>query len=294
VGDATAGEVIPASVIALAARRDAALGTLEAATLRVEALSGVLVTHRDDAHGGFGLAQIEGDRAVMRAFTYPPDARTEAEIIQALAAAVQSRKLLERGWLRIERVLRPETRGLAADVTAAYEQAGFSFFYVEHEVHRDLAALPDTPAPAGVRLVPWTAERDAEIRLAYNDAFRDRGFAGFDEDDWAGATFSKQAGFRADLSFLAVAGDTLTGFVLCEDGDEPGVGWIDTVGVRPAQRAHGIGSALILRALEAMRDAGLATAGLRVNEDNARARRVYDRLGFRPLKKHVVYRKQIG
>jgi mycothiol synthase len=282
----------------LVERSDTALGAMEARAVVEVRPAGVLLTHADNDGvklSGFGLAHINDDRAVLRAFVHPWDARREREIIGALMTAMETKRLFEHGWLRIERVLRPDTQALPRDMTAMYEGLGFALFYVEHEMHRDLRERPpEEPLPPGIEIVPWTRERDAAIRETYNDAFRDRGFAGFDEDDWAGATFSAQDGFRADLSFLALEDEMLAGFCLCEDADHPNTGWIDTVGVRPAYRGRGVASALIARSMAAMRAGGLEHVALRVNEDSERARRLYERLGFATAKKHVVYRKKIG
>ena len=281
----------------LVERCDAAMGTLEAPAIAAVPPGRLLTQAADDASGrlcDFGMAQINDERAVLRVFVHPPEARREGEIINALMRALQTKRLFERGWLRIERVLRPETVALPAETVAAYRHLGFKYFYTEHEMHRSLREPPpEAPASAGIEIVPWTRERDADIRDAYNDAFRDRGFGGFDEDDWASATFSAQDGFRPDLSFLALDGDALAGFCLCEDAGDPKTGWIDTVGVSPSHRRRGVASALTVRAMTMMRNVGLATAALRVNEDNERARLVYERLEFSTAKKHVVYRKQM-
>ena len=45
--------------------------------------------------------------------------------------------------------------------------------------------------------------------------------------------------------------------------------------------------------MRAYRDAGMARVALRVNDDNDRARRVYERLGFVPARKHVVYERRL-
>jgi mycothiol synthase len=282
----------------LVERSDAALGAMEVPAVVAVPSAGVLLTHADNngvGLSGFGLAHINDDRAVLRAFVHPWDARREREIIGALTAAMEAKRLFEHGWLRIERVLRPETRALPRDMTAMYESIGFEFFYVEYEMHRDLRERPpEEPLPPGIEIMPWTRERDAAVRETYNDAFRDRGFAGFDEDDWSGATFSAQDGFRADLSLLALEDEMLAGFCLCESTDDPNTGWIDTVGVRPPYRGRGVASALMARSMAAMRAGGLEHVALRVNKDNARARRLYDGLGFVTVKKHVVYRKRVG
>lgn len=63
--------------------------------------------------------------------------------------------------------------------------------------------------------------------------------------------------------------------------DRTRAGAIQNLGVVPEYRDHGIGSALLLRALEGFREAGLERAFLEVTAQNEGAIRLYRRLGFR-------------
>jgi hypothetical protein len=63
--------------------------------------------------------------------------------------------------------------------------------------------------------------------------------------------------------------------------DRAGTGVIQNLGVAPAQRGRGLGSALLLKAMHGFRNVGLAKAALEVTAQNESAIRLYRRLGFR-------------
>jgi GNAT superfamily N-acetyltransferase len=60
--------------------------------------------------------------------------------------------------------------------------------------------------------------------------------------------------------------------------------FIDEIWVAPERRGQGIGTAVIEHAMSAMRERGAVAFELEVTPDNARARKLYERLGFRPLR----------
>lgn len=223
-----------------------------------------------------------GGRVVMRVFY------RNAEAARELVAAMMERAPSGRS-LRIERVLRAETAALPAETIALYEGLGFEFFYVEHEMARELAALPERPPIAGLTIERWAAAHDGPLRDTYNDAFSTRGFRGYGEDEWRAERFSAQDDFMPEASFVAIAGDQIVGFTMCLRAEDEG--WIDSAGVRPAWRGQGIADALLVRSMEAMRVAGMKRVVLRVNENNARAIAVYRRMGFEVQRKHVVWVK---
>jgi mycothiol synthase len=66
--------------------------------------------------------------------------------------------------------------------------------------------------------------------------------------------------------------------------ERSGLGAIQNVGVTPAHRGHGLGSALLLQALHGFRRAGLGRTYLEVTAQNDGAVRLYRRLGFRRRK----------
>jgi ribosomal protein S18 acetylase RimI-like enzyme len=63
--------------------------------------------------------------------------------------------------------------------------------------------------------------------------------------------------------------------------ERSGNGSIQNLGVAPAHRGRGLGSALLLQAVNGFRRARLPGAVLEVTADNATAVRIYRRLGFR-------------
>src|SRR5207248_4638326 len=77
-----------------------------------------------------------------------------------------------------------------------------------------------------------------------------------------------------------------TGFCGTVQGlrERGGVGAIQNLGITPALRGHGLGTALLLQALHGFRRAGLTRALLEVTAQNEGAIRLYRRLGFRRCK----------
>ena len=66
--------------------------------------------------------------------------------------------------------------------------------------------------------------------------------------------------------------------------DRGPIGAIQNVGVTPEWRGHGLGRALVAKALEGFRSAGLTRAYLEVTAENGSAVRLYRSVGFRRSK----------
>ncbi len=77
---------------------------------------------------------------------------------------------------------------------------------------------------------------------------------------------------------------------LAAAGAKPSVGEVYVVGVDPAEQGSGLGRALTLAGLNHLRDLGLETAILYVDEDNTAAIRMYETLGFTRARTDVMYR----
>jgi len=95
--------------------------------------------------------------------------------------------------------------------------------------------------------------------------------------------------------FLAERDGQLAGFHWTKvhtDGGEHGepIGEVYVVGVDPAHQGGGLGRALTLTGLAHLRDAGLASVMLYVDEDNIAAVRMYRALGFTRWSADVMYR----
>ena len=107
---------------------------------------------------------------------------------------------------------------------------------------------------------------------------------------------------RRDIGLWVVAwqGDEIVGQVLNridhEANAELGMkrGWVNSVGVRRAWRRQGVARALVAESLRVLRDAGMTSAGLGVDAENANgALGVYEATGFRVVRTERVYRKPI-
>lgn len=66
------------------------------------------------------------------------------------------------------------------------------------------------------------------------------------------------------------------------DADEPLVTWLESMWVAPDARLTGVGRALVGAVVDWARAAGAASLRLDVADDNWRAVRFYERLGFEP------------
>ena len=175
-------------------------------------------------------------------------------------------------------------------------RAGFTAERWYADMERPLTRLPEVPAVPDVDLVPFTWDRDEEVRRAHNTAFTDHhGSAERDETAWR-AWFTGQRAFRPDLSVLALVGGAVAGYVLTYvyDADTRATGvqqaHLGQLGVLRPVRGRGIASAAIVAALRAGAAAGCDTAGLQVDTENPTgAFGLYQRLGFRPVRTRVQW-----
>ncbi|MFY1674897.1 mycothiol synthase [Plantactinospora sp. WMMB334] len=202
----------------------------------------------------------------------------------------------------------PSAAALAVDL-------GFRRARMLWQLRRPLGpTLPETPLPAGVRLRAFRPGLDDEAWLAVNG----RAFASHPEQGrWSLADLRLRlaepwfdpAGF---LLAVEESGDRLLGFhwtKLHGDGEphgeggppgergahgEPGphrIGEVYVLGVDPSAHRGGLGRALTVAGLAYLRDRGVARVMLYVDESNASAVALYERLGFAHWAAHVHYRR---
>ena len=157
---------------------------------------------------------------------------------------------------------------------------------------------PPAPAalPAGIELRPYRDD-DLEVLLAaLNEAFADDPF-------WQEATPSSlrefylaERGFDPSLWLLAWDGPELAGFALDypEHGSDTGLGWVHTLGVRPAWRRRGLGEALLRASFAELYARGLRRVGLGVDAQNPTgALRLYERAGMRQVRRSDTWEKDL-
>jgi len=186
-----------------------------------------------------------------------------------------------------------------ADAVALHEAHGFrpARWYVD--MRRDLREpLPPLPDAGGVLIRPYEPAWGERVRLAHNEAFADHwGSEPQTPEVWS-RDFVGDPFFRADLSFVALAGDEVAAYsvnyVAETDWEATGVreGWIGQLGVRRPWRKRGLATALLVRSMEAFRAAGLEAATLAVDAENPTgALGIYERVGFRPIRRSVRLRR---
>jgi mycothiol synthase len=166
-------------------------------------------------------------------------------------------------------------------------RAGLSAERWYRQMQRPLTDLPEPREVPGVELVPFSWDRDDEVRRAHNASFTEHhGSAERDADAWQ-SMFTGQRSFRPELSVLALEDGAVVGYVLAYvyEADTAATGISEThfgqIGVLPRARGRGLASAVISAALRAGAEHDCKRAGLEVDTDNVTgALRLYESLGF--------------
>lgn len=167
-------------------------------------------------------------------------------------------------------------------------------------VRPDLEDIPDLPLPDGLEVRPATPKHYRAISAALNEAFRDHwGHSEVTEQEYQ--RWLNNPHFQPHLWQVAWAGDEVAGMVLPYIDAEENAhfkrlrGWPDPICVRRPWRKQGLASALIARSLRVLKAHGMMEAALGVDTKNlSGALRVYERLGFRAVKRFDSYWKPMS
>jgi mycothiol synthase len=163
-----------------------------------------------------------------------------------------------------------------------FEKHGFTIIVTQCQMLFDLARpLPPAIFPEGVSLVPYSSERDDEMRRAFNQAFAGHWIGDLSPEEWQ-ERFIATPRFKPEFTKLALTDDRVVGFYLTEVTEEqPDCAWLEIVGVLPKQRGKGLGTALTVDALSMYKQAGFAFCRLGVDDENiTNAKQLYINLGF--------------
>ena len=163
------------------------------------------------------------------------------------------------------------------------------------------ASIPPEIPVAGIRIVGYDDARSEAVRAAHNDSFADHwGSEAVDADDWD-RDYVGDPHFRADLSFVALAGSEVAGYSVnyCSEADWAASSvrdaWIGQLGVRREWRGRGVATALLLRSMSAFRAAGIDAASLGVDSQNPTgAVGLYERVGFTVNRRFVRLRRPMA
>lgn len=150
-------------------------------------------------------------------------------------------------------------------------------------------APPDPVWPPGIVLRPIQPGDEAAVVHTIRDSFQDH-WGHIEtpfEEDLARLRHSieNDPDYDPNLFFLALEGERIEGISLCWNRvyDDPGMGWVGTLGVRREYRRRGLGFALLQHSLGELYRYGKARAGLGVDAGSLTgATRLYLKAGMRP------------
>lgn len=172
-------------------------------------------------------------------------------------------------------------------------------YFKRFRMEIDLAALDlrEPTVPAGYRLLPW----DPSLLPAHAETKYQSFRSEIDANvfpclgDYDGCVrlmqeISRKEGFLPEATWLAVCEEGQGEFCGTVQGirDRNGLGAIQNLGIVPEHRNRGLGSVLMMKALQGFRRAGLRRAYLEVTAQNDGAIKLYRRLGF--VKARTVYK----
>jgi mycothiol synthase len=220
-----------------------------------------------------GYAMLDDRGAAL--ITVPPASEGRG-VGTALREAAEARAL-ERGEALVRQYVPTSNEAARAVLLEAGYWPAYSYFRMRLE----LAAAPEPPADVTVR--PFSrGPDDAPVHALVEEAMA--GVPGNEPrtlESWQAAKVDREDWDPA-LWLLHEDADGLAGVVLCERWED-GVGYVDQLAVAARARGQGLGRALLLYGLAALRDAGLTVAELSVQGENAGATRLYESIGMRPV-----------
>ena len=265
-------ELIVARDIADLGRPDYTLEDVEAdwAAPGVELARDAFLVEDGGAALGYALLDDRGAALV----TVPPAG--EGRGVGTLLRQAAEARAVERGETLVRQYV-PAGNELARTHLL---EAGYWPAYSYFRMRMELADAVPPPGDVHVRAFDRGID-DAPVHALVEEAMA--GVPGNEPrslESWQAAKVDKE-GWDPSLWLLHEDAGGVAGVVLCERWEE-GVGYVDHLAVAARARGHGLGRALLLHGLAALRTAGLSAAELSVQGENASATRLYESIGMRP------------
>jgi mycothiol synthase len=169
-------------------------------------------------------------------------------------------------------------------------------YFKRFKMEIDLADLPGVPPlPAGFAFVRWEEallEVHAEVKFCcFQEEIDGTVFPNLSSRAGCSRLMTairRKPGFLGDATWLLSCPDGYCGTVQGVHDRTLRMGAIQNLGITPPYRGLGLGSILLLQALQGFRLHGLGRAYLEVTAQNDAAIRLYRRIGFRCRK--TVYK----
>jgi ribosomal protein S18 acetylase RimI-like enzyme len=163
--------------------------------------------------------------------------------------------------------------------------------YRTWDLVRELSPLSDVAFDVPAGFVVRAARLDDADGLA---AARNASF----DTDWTGASYLSEVmekpGYDPDREIIAVAPDgRVAAYTVYWTDERNRLGHFEPVGTHRDFRRLGLARAVMAAALARMRSAGMRSASVNHNEDNAGAGRLYESLGFEVKHRTYGYRSTV-
>lgn len=158
----------------------------------------------------------------------------------------------------------------------------------------ELTSPPPAPVlPAGFAFVPFVKDKHAEaVWLARNESFRDHWGSHPISFEKFSYFYFETAEYDPALWAVIWDGDQVAGFSINQYRMD--IGWVRTLGVRPAWRKHGLGLALLHWSFGKFYQRGTTSIGLSVDAANPTgATRLYQRAGMQAMSEFVMFEKEL-
>lgn len=150
---------------------------------------------------------------------------------------------------------------------------------------------PSWPPGIGVRTFR-PADDDERLYEAQQEAFADtHDFVRQDYEQWRSWNFLEP--HDPSLWFLAEDEGEIAGICLCrpQRGDDPELGWVSVLGVRPAWRRCGLARALLRHGFGELHARGRRAVGLGVDGESPAAVGLYESAGMHVARRYDRYEK---
>jgi len=180
-------------------------------------------------------------------------------------------------------------------------ERGFSPARYFYRMRRDLSEpIAPVQLPGDLALRVYTSELSDAVHAAFNEAFRDHwSFDPITAAEWQQFVVGRSS-FRSDLSYVVMASDEVVGFSVNAISPEENArhgryeGWIEELAVRRPWRKRGVATALLCASMHAFKAEGLQHTLLGVDTQNlSGALRVYESVGFKPIKRYIQFEKAV-
>jgi mycothiol synthase len=252
--------------------------------LRVAVDDGAVLGYADIDPRGSEPTRCWAEAAIRRAEDFEPTATALFDWLEARACEETDPVIRANVWQKDD----PMKRLL--------EERGYALIRHSYTMEIELGDTVAKPTwPDGITVRTFRDGDGYEIWVVHEDTFADTWeYPGVPFDEWKHWMLQGPM-FDPELWFLAVDGDDLPGICLCRVSDrEPGLGWVQILGVRREWRRRGLGRALLQHAFSAFHGRGFRRVGLGVDAASLTgAERLYESAGMHAVRQRDFYEKRV-